>query len=64
MLGNEEKLGSRFNYEKDDIEIKQSQCDFCKYNDDNNKNVCIKFLDGKPEEIRQTKKKCEYLDFN
>lgn len=64
MLDNKEKVNSRFNYEKDDIEIKQSQCDFCKYNNIDNKNICINFPNGKPKEIRKTKKKCEYLDFN
>ena len=29
---------NRFIYEKEDIEIKNSQCEFCKYNDLNNKN--------------------------
>lgn len=26
------------------------------------KDVCIKYPNGKPEEIKQTKKRCEYLD--
>lgn len=58
---NNEK-NNRFIYEKDDIEIKNSQCDFCKYNNSNEKDVCIKYPNGKPEEIKQTKKRCEYLD--
>lgn len=33
---NNEK-NNRFIYEKDDIEIKSSQCDFCKYNNSNEK---------------------------
>lgn len=53
---NNEK-NNRFIYEKDDIEIKSSQCDFCKYNNSNEKDVCIKYPNGKPEEIKQTKKK-------
>lgn len=53
---------NRFIYEKGDIEIKSSQCDFCKYNNSDDKNVCIKYPNGKPEELKQTKKRCEYLD--
>jgi hypothetical protein len=53
---------NRFVYEKGDVEIKSSQCDFCKYNNFEDKDVCIKFPNGKPEEIKKTKK-CEYLDF-
>ena len=53
---------NRFIYEKGDIEIKSSQCDFCKYNNPVDKNVCIKYPNGKPEELKQTKKRCEYLD--
>lgn len=34
---------NRFIYEKGDIEIKSSQCDFCKYNNPDDKNVCIKY---------------------
>lgn len=53
---------NRFIYEKGDIEIKSSQCDFCKYNNQDDKNVCIKYPNGKPEELKQIKKRCEYLD--
>lgn len=55
---------NRFIYEKEDIEIKNSQCEFCKYNDINNKNKCVKFQNGKPEEILFTKSRCEFLDIN
>lgn len=53
---------NRFIYEKGDIEIKSSQCDFCKYNNPDDKNVCIKYPNGIPEKLKQTKKRCEYLD--
>lgn len=48
MNNNEDK----FVYEKDDIEIKSSQFDFCKYNNSDNKDVCIKYPNEKPEEIK------------
>lgn len=54
----------KFVYEKDDIEIKSSQFDFCKYNNSDDKDVCIKYPNEKPEEIKQTKKSCEYLDLS
>lgn len=54
----------KFVYEKDDIDIKSSQCDFCKYNNPDAKDVCIKYPNGKPEEVKQAKKRCEYLDFS
>ncbi len=63
MLDTEKKENNKFVYEKGDIEVKSSQCDFCKHNNDDN-NTCIKFPNGKPEEIKATKKRCEYLDLN
>lgn len=60
MNNNEDK----FVYEKDDIEIKSSQFDFWKYNNSDDKDVCIKYSNEKPEEIKQTKKICEYLDLS
>lgn len=61
MLDIDKKENHKFVYEKGDIEIKSSQCDFCKHNNANN-NICIKFPNEKPEEIKTNKKKCKYLD--
>ena len=55
---------NKFIYKEGDIEIKKSQCDFCKYNDSDDENICIKFSNGKPEKIKTTKKRCEYLELN
>lgn len=51
-----------FTYKQGDIQIGNSQCDFCKYNDLNNINKCIKYPDGKPKEIIKTEVKCKYLE--
>lgn len=64
MLGINKKENNKFVYKKGDIEIKSSQCDFCKYNNYEEKDVCIKYPNGKPEEVKNTKKRCEYLDLN
>ena len=64
MFDNNKEENDRFVYKKGDIEIKNSQCDFCKYNNYDDKNICIKFPNGKPEEIKMTKKRCEYIDLN
>ena len=64
MFENKEQENNRFVYEKGDIEIKKSQCDFCKYNNPNEQNNCVKFPNGKPEEIKNTNRRCEYLDLS
>lgn len=51
-----------FTYKKDDIKFGNSQCDFCKYNDSNNITKCVKYPDGKPEEVIKTEVKCKYLE--
>lgn len=54
----------RFIYEKGDIEIKNNQCEFCKYNDIKNQTKCTKFKDGKPVDILSNKHRCKFLDIN
>ena len=51
-----------FTYKQGDIQIGNSQCDFCKYNNLNNKNICIKYQNGKPNNIINTEVKCEFLE--
>lgn len=51
-----------FTYKQGDIQFGDSQCDFCKYNDLNNKNICIKYPNGKPNNIINTEIKCKYLE--
>ncbi len=51
-----------FTYRQGDIQFGDSQCDFCKYNDLNNKSACIKYPNGKPNNIINTEVKCEYLE--
>lgn len=58
------KNNGRFIYEKEDIEIKNSQCDFCKYNNVDNNRICEKYTNGKPQEVKNEIKRCEYLDYN
>ena len=51
-----------FTYKQGDIQFGDSQCDFCKYNDLNNKSVCIKYPNGKPNNVINTEVKCEFLE--
>ncbi len=57
----------RFSYQKGDIEIKKTQCNFCKYNqeDDNNQEIacCAKYPDGKPDDIVRTIRRCPFLEY-
>jgi hypothetical protein len=57
----------RFIYQKGDIQIRASQCDFCKYNckDERgcSKAVCSKYPEGKQGDIVQTLKKCPFLEY-
>ena len=51
-----------FTYKQGDIQFGDSQCDFCKYNDLNNKSVCIKYPNGKPNNVINTEVKCKFLE--
>lgn len=57
----------RFTYQKGDIEIRVSQCDFCKFNcrDEcgRSRTECPKYPEGKPETIIKTLKKCPFLEY-
>lgn len=57
----------RFTYQKGDIQIKASQCDFCKYSckeDCGSSSVtCPRYPEGKPEDIIKTLKKCPFLEY-
>ncbi len=59
--------GERFIYQKGDIEIKKSQCGFCKYEARDNKlgseDVCGKFPNGKPEAVVKNQRRCSYLEY-
>lgn len=50
-----------FTYKQGDIQFGNSQCDFCKYNDLNNKSICVKYPSGKPNNIINTEIRCKYL---
>jgi len=56
-----EKGNEKFTYNEGDLIIADTQCDLCKYNNNENKNVCIKFQNGKPEEILSDDTLCPYL---
>lgn len=51
-----------FTYKQGDIQFGDSQCNFCKYNDVNNKNICLKYPNGKPNNIINSEVKCENLE--
>lgn len=57
----------RFTYQKDDIQIKKSQCNFCKHNysdeEGDSKSYCFKYPEGKPADIEKTVKRCPYLEY-
>lgn len=53
-----------FTYKQGDIQFGDSQCDFCKYNDSNNKGICAKYPSGKPNNIIDSEIKCDYLEIN
>ena len=53
-----------FAYKQGDIQIGNSQCDFCRYKDSNNITKCIKYPDGKPNDIINTNVRCEYLELS
>ncbi len=44
---------SKFIYEEGDMEIADNECAWCKYNNPENKDVCSKYLEGKPENIEK-----------
>lgn len=53
----------RYIYNKGDIEIKKSQCDFCKNNlGQVSTEKCDKFPNGKPEDVQSNKRKCPCFD--
>lgn len=52
-------LSDKFVYQEGDIEIKKTQCEFCKFNISEDK--CEKFIDGKPMEILEMNKRCPGL---
>lgn len=57
----------RFTYKKGDIQIKRSQCGFCEYDRKDEEGVslpvCVKYPDGKPNEIIKTRKRCPFLKY-
>lgn len=57
----------RFIYQKGDIQIGASQCDFCKYNCKDqhgcSKATCSKYPEGKPEDIIKALKKCTFIEY-
>lgn len=59
-------MNDRFTYQKGDIQIRSSQCDFCKFNckdeHGDSKNTCTHFPNGKPDEINKNLKRCPLLE--
>ncbi len=57
----------RFIYQKGDIQIRASQCDFCKYNCKDqrgcSKDTCLKYQEGKPKDIIESLNKCPFLEY-
>ena len=49
---------NRFVYEKGDIEIGKTQCEFCKLYNPENENVCSAYPEGKPEEVVKNERRC------
>lgn len=51
-----------FKYKKGDVAYEDSLCAFCKYFNQENPEICVKYPEGKPEEIITSDKKCEFID--
>lgn len=61
----EEKKESRadyFCYKEGEIEIGDTQCDFCKYKDPSDPTKCSKYPSGKPKFVIENQALCEYLE--
>jgi hypothetical protein len=57
----------KYIYQEGDITFKSSQCGFCVFGSSEENDIgdtCIKFPEGKPEEIKKTLKRCPFLDIN
>lgn len=58
-------MNNRFTYNKGDIDVQNTQCDFCRYNEVNNegrsKLTCCKYEQKKPDEIYRTLKRCPFF---
>ena len=59
---NQNDRSDYFTHKQGDIQFGDSQCDFCKYNDLNNKGMCVKYPSGKPNDIINSEIKCDYLE--
>jgi len=56
-------ISERFIYQKGDIEIKDTQCGFCKFNDEERPLYCINYPNGKPENVIKGTSRCEHLSY-
>ena len=56
-------ISERFIYQKGDIEIKDTQCGFCKFNDEERPLYCINYPNGKPENVIKGTIRCEHLSY-
>ncbi len=45
----------KFTYQAGDIEIVDTICDACIYNNTDNKNICVKYPNGKPKDVLENK---------
>lgn len=48
----------KFLYKEGEIQIAKHQCELCKYNNPENKNICSQFENGKPIEVLKMEKLC------
>ena len=52
----------KFTYSDGELNISDTQCDLCRYNNKYNKNICSKFENGKPTEVLNNEVLCLYLE--
>lgn len=45
-------------WKEGEIKIAKTQCELCKYNNEENKNFCIKYPNGKPIEVLNNERRC------
>lgn len=67
MIGDDSmEFGERFTYQNGDIQLRPSQCKFCKNNAatklENGRPTCVYYPDGKSMDILINKVECPYFE--
>lgn len=49
-------------YKKGDVSYEDSLCAFCKHFNPDKPTMCIKYPEGKPDEVLKSEIRCDYLE--